>query len=139
VTQLAASVSTARQEPLIVLIVEDDDDTREMYRWYLSRCGLVVEEARSGPEAIAKTRIVRPDVVVADITLPGVDGFEVCRAVRRDPATAPIPFIALTGYSRPDGPEKARRAGFDVFLLKPTPLSRVLVEIFRLARRSACI
>ncbi len=131
---MAIPASTAAHARMIVLVADDDADTRDMYRCYLCSRGLIVEEACNGLEAIAKARAIHPDVVLAEVTLPGVDGFELCREIRQDPRTARIAFIAVTGYSRPDGADRARRAGCDAFLLKPTTPEQVLAEIGRLTR-----
>lgn len=134
------TVSTARDgDALIVLFAEDDSDTREMYQVYFSGCGLIPEVARSGREAMAKAIRIHPDVIVLDITLPDMDGFEVCRAIKRDPATSAIPVIAATGYCRRDAIDQARGAGFDSYLLKPSAPDRLLAEIRRVAGRATSI
>jgi two-component system cell cycle response regulator DivK len=132
------TVSTARDgDALIVLFAEDDTDTREMYELYFSGCGLIPELASDGPEAVAKALRIHPDVIVLDITLPYMDGFDVCRAIKRDPGTSAIPVIAATGYWRQDTAELARDAGFESFLLKPCAPSQLLEEIRRVAPTTA--
>ncbi len=129
-----ATVSTTRDDDaLIVLFAEDDRDTRDMYEVYFSSCGLIPELACDGREAVEKAVQIRPDVIVLDITLPYMDGFDVCRAIKRDPATSAIPVIAASGYWRRDTAEQARDAGFESFLLKPYAPDRLLEEIRRVA------
>jgi CheY-like chemotaxis protein len=103
--------------PRRVLIVEDNDDVRVGLRLQLSLAGHEVHEAVTGPEGVEAARRVRPDVVLLDIGLPGLDGYQVAQALRRDGAAQKI--IAITGYGQPDDVERMRRAGIDDHLIKP--------------------
>src|SRR5262245_40005120 len=90
-----------------VLVVEDDPTVREIVTRYLEREGYTVQSSGDGSDAVARAGTVRPDLVVLDLMLPGIDGREVCRRIRQD---APVPIIMLTAL----GTEDDRVAGFDL-------------------------
>ena len=81
-----------------MLIADDNRDTREMYTHYLGMIGYVVETAADGREAILKARLLRPAVIVLDLGMPGMDGWEAMRLIRADAKTATTPIIVLTGH-----------------------------------------
>ncbi len=110
--------SQAEQAPL-VLIVDDYEDNRDMYSQYLQFAGLRVAEAANGKEALAKTAELMPDLIVMDLSLPGVDGWQATRAIKKDPKTRGILVLALTGHALEGASEGARAAGCDAFLTKP--------------------
>ncbi len=99
----------------LVLLVEDDPDTREMYSEFLSHSGLRVAEAPSGRRALESAREQRPDVVVTDIAMPGMDGLELSRRLRSSDPTRDVPIIAVSGNAS----ERAREAGANIVLEKP--------------------
>jgi CheY-like chemotaxis protein len=103
---------------LRVLIVEDNDDARDMLRTALALRGHDVVEAKDGPGGVEMAERTRPDVALVDVGLPGFDGYEVARRVRRLVGRA-IRLVALTGYGRPEDRARAREAGFDAHLVKP--------------------
>jgi CheY-like chemotaxis protein len=105
-----------------VLLVEDDRDTRQMYSEFLSYSGLEVTEAPTGYRALERAREHRPDVVVTDIAMPGMDGLELSRTLRREDATSDVPIIAVSGNAS----ERAREAGCNVVLEKPCAPDRLL-------------
>ena len=101
-----------------MLLVEDYDDTREMYREYLEFCGFDVATARNGIEAIELATTMHPDVVLMDLSLPIMDGWEATRRLRSSPDTAALKIIALSAYPRAldnSSPE----FGCDAFIAKP--------------------
>lgn len=105
---------------LIVLLVEDDQDGRRMYADWLTEAGFFVDQAHNGLQALERAFDSRPDVVVADLNIPGIDGFELTRRLKQDPRTATIPVLAVTGYvAFASDPSRARRAGCDAVLQKP--------------------
>ena len=106
-------------KPHKVLIVDDFEDNRSMYAEYLRYAGLDVVEARDGAEAIEMARTEMPDLVVMDLSLPVIDGWEATRRIKHDPATREIPIIALTGHALEGHSQGAREAGCDWFLAKP--------------------
>jgi CheY-like chemotaxis protein len=114
-----------------VLVVEDNRDAAETLRDLLGLMGHEVEVAYSGPEGLAAARRCRPDVVLCDVGLPGMDGYALAAELRADPETAPARLIAVSGYGQVEDQDRARDAGFDLHLTKPVDperLSRLLAE-----------
>jgi two-component system cell cycle response regulator DivK len=110
-----------------VLIVDDFEDNRTMYAEFLRYSGFEVVEAANGLEAIEKARAHLPHLVVMDLSLPVLDGWEATRRLKGDPATSHIPIIALTGHALEGHSQGARAAGCDGFLAKPC-LPETLLE-----------
>ena len=102
-----------------VLVIEDNPDAAESLRDVLELSRHTVELAYSGFSGIEKARTFGPDVVLCDIGLPGMDGYEVAKALRHDPELRSVKLVALTGYAAPDDIAKAQEAGFDDHLAKP--------------------
>ncbi len=102
-----------------VLVVEDNRDAAEMLRDLLELEGHLVELAFDGQAALAKARTFHPDVVVCDIGLPEMNGFEVARALRAEPGPSRPTLVALSGYAQPEDVARGREAGFDAHLAKP--------------------
>jgi CheY-like chemotaxis protein len=123
-------MSASPSAPLI-LIVEDFDDAREMYREYLEFSGFRVETARDGGEAIEKTRSLSPDLVLMDLSLPGIDGWEATRLLKADPSTRKIPIVALSAHALATEGERARKAGCDGFIAKPCLPPDLVTELSR--------
>ena len=124
----------------LVLIAEDDTDNREGYAEYLSYLGYEVAQASTGPEALARTRELRPDVLLLDLALPEMDGWEVARQVRADPQVVHTRIIAWSACVCPSDVSRAVDAGCDLFLDKPCYPQRVaeaIQELLLLGRRSA--
>jgi two-component system CheB/CheR fusion protein len=114
-----------------VLIVEDNADAREMLGQLLAMDGHRVEEAQDGRQAIELALRWRPDVVLVDIGLPGMSGYDLARALRASPVGGEVRLVALTGYGQPADRAQAREAGFDAHLVKPVDpeqLTRVLAR-----------
>jgi CheY-like chemotaxis protein len=116
------------------LIVDDVEDNRRIYAMFLSRAGFDVTTAVDGRAALAKARALTPDLVVMDLAIPGIDGWEVTRRLKRDRRTRDIPVIALTGYVLAGARERARQAGCDSFLTKPCLPDALTREIRRVLR-----
>src|SRR4051794_36852226 len=102
----------ANDAPLI-LVVDDFEDNRAMYVEYLQFQGFRVAEALNGEEAVDRTRALSPAIVVMDLSLPVMDGWEATRRIKADPKTAAIRVIALTGHAEPAHAKKALDAGCD--------------------------
>jgi CheY-like chemotaxis protein len=102
-----------------VLIVEDNTDAAESITMLLELLGHRVRAAHDGPAGIAEASSDPPDLMLVDIGLPGMDGYEVARRIRLDPSLADVVLIALTGYGRDDDRRRAVAAGFDHHLVKP--------------------
>ena len=117
----------------LVLIVEDDESSREMYSELLGSAGYAVLVARNGDEALRAARRHRPRVVVTDVSMPGMDGWALSRALRKDRATSRVGIIAVTGHARDIEVERrAREEGIDVLLVKPCSPDELLGEIRKL-------
>jgi CheY-like chemotaxis protein len=121
----------ARPLPM-VLLVDQDDDNRAMYGQYLKAANWIVEEAADGRDALAKALALRPDLIVTEIRLPGIDGFELCKLLRRDFATRAIPIVVVTGDAYTPDLKLALNAGATSVLLKPCVPEAVLTEAIRL-------
>jgi CheY-like chemotaxis protein len=126
--------SAARPRPKtpLILVVDDYADNREMYSAYLRFQGLEVVEAANGTEALEHAFERLPDLVVMDLSLPGVDGWEATRLLKADARTKHIPVIAVTGHALAGAPERAAEAGCDGFLTKPCLPEDLLREIQRM-------
>jgi CheY-like chemotaxis protein len=128
----APATSTGRR-PLI-LIVDDMEDIRDLYSVYLSREGFRPECATNGFEALSKATVMGPDVIVMDLNLPELDGWEATRRLKANDLTRGIPVIALTGLSVAHSKAKALEAGCDGFLTKPCYPETLADEIRRVLR-----
>jgi two-component system cell cycle response regulator DivK len=125
-----------------VLLVEDDPAGRRLYARWLIDAGFRVDEAHNGLQALERALESVPDVVVTDLDIPGIDGFELTRRLRRDARTQHVPVLAVTGYAAfAADPARARRAGCDAVLPKPcspeeleTAVRSVVEERFRLGQ-----
>jgi CheY-like chemotaxis protein/nitrogen-specific signal transduction histidine kinase len=120
---------------LSIAIVEDNDDVRDMLRLLLESEGHRVEVAGDGRAGLALLRELEPDVALIDIGLPGLDGYQIARAVRADRGGEAIRLIAMTGYGRDEDRARGAEAGFDVYLVKPIDGRRLLELIGELASR----
>ena len=119
-------------EPL-VLLVEDDRSTRVMYRDYLSHSGFRIIDAHNGYQALEKAREMQPQAVVTDLAVPGMDGFEFCKALQQCDETRRIPVLAVTGHAEYlADPERFRHAGILQVLTKPCPPDVLANELRRL-------
>jgi len=118
------------RQPL-VLVVEDHADSREMYVHFLAMSGFRTAEAVNGQEAIQLAVDLRPELIVTDLSLPGLDGCEVIGRLKADAATRDIPIIALTAHADPASALRARQAGCSAFLAKPCLPDALVAEINR--------
>jgi CheY-like chemotaxis protein len=118
-------------EPL-VLVVEDYQDAREMYSAYLQFSGYRVAEATNGLEAIEKTLELMPDIILMDLALPKVDGWEATKRLKSDERTKHIPIVALTGHALAGFADGARAAGCDAFVTKPCLPDALVAEVRRM-------
>ncbi|WP_298232478.1 response regulator [uncultured Azohydromonas sp.] len=134
----ANPVQAAETRGCRVLAVDDNIDAADTVAMFLRMEGHSVETAHSGPEAVERAKAFQPEVVLLDIGLPGMDGFEVVRHLRALPATQHALVIALTGYGQKSDQAQAQQAGFDHHLVKPADIAALaaLIEQWR-ARRAA--
>ena len=112
-----------------ILIVEDNEPNRDMLSRRLERRGFEVVVAVDGAEGVAKSKSEHPDIVLMDMSLPVMNGWEATRAIKADPATQTMPVIALTAHSMPGDREKAMEAGCDDYDVKPVDLPRLLEKM----------
>ena len=115
-----------------ILIVEDNEDNRIIYSTFLEHAGYRVIEAVTGPDGVARARADRPDLILMDISVPGMDGWEATKILKGDPETRPIKIIALTAHALADDRERSFQVGCDGYLAKPIEPKGVLAEVERL-------
>jgi len=122
---------TEQNAPLI-LVVDDYQDAREMYAEYLQFSGFRVAEARNGNEAVEQAFALKPDLILMDLQMPRMDGWEATRRLKADDSTKHIPIVALTGHALAGASEGAKRAGCDSFVTKPCLPDDLVVEVKRM-------
>jgi two-component system cell cycle response regulator DivK len=127
---MSARTKTGPDKPR-VLLVDDYPDAREMYTEYLEYSGFDVIQATNGVEALQKATELTPDIVLMDLSLPVMDGWEATRRLKADARTAGIPVVALTGHALAGMSEGALRAGCDAFITKPCLPDDLVREIRR--------
>jgi CheY-like chemotaxis protein len=116
----------------LILVVDDFEDNRAMYVQYLGFEGFRVIEAENGREALDKALAQLPDLVVMDLSLPVMDGWEATRRLKADDRTRHIPVMALTGHALEGQSQRAKAAGCDVYLTKPCLPEQLVSEIRRM-------
>ncbi|NUO39981.1 MAG: response regulator [Gemmatimonadaceae bacterium] len=116
---------------MTVLLVEDNEDNRIIYSTVLRHTGYAVVEALDGVQALELARSVRPDLILMDISIPEIDGWEATRILRQDAETRDIPIVALTAHALADDRERATLVGFTSYLAKPIEPRAVVAEVRR--------
>jgi CheY-like chemotaxis protein len=124
------TAKSERVRPLI-LLVEDQSDLRRLYAQQLTMSGFDVVEAADGAEAVRWTSAHSPDVVLMDLSLPVLDGWEATRRLKGDRKTAHIPVVALTAHDGAGDLQQATEAGCDWFVPKPCPPDALIAEVRR--------
>jgi CheY-like chemotaxis protein len=122
----------SQQNQPLILVVDDYQDAREMYAEYLQFSGFRVAEARNGNEAVEQAFALKPDLILMDLSLPGMDGWEATRRLKADDRTKHIPIVALTGHALAGASEGAKKAGCDSFVTKPCLPDDLVVEVRRM-------
>jgi len=117
-----------------VLLIEDNADARRTLRQLLEQDGHRVDEDGDGLSGLARAEATRPDIILVDIGLPGMDGYELARRIRAQRGAEPI-LVAVTGYGQADDQRRSREAGFDAHLTKPVTPDHLAEVLARLARR----
>ena len=112
-----------------VLVVEDHEDNRRIVRDLLTSAGYEVVEALTGVEGVTMAETHRPDLILMDIQLPGLDGYEATRRIKANPVLRAIPIIAVTSYALSGDDVKAREAGCDAYVTKPFSPRALLAKI----------
>ena len=118
----------------MILVVDDTLDARELYAEYLRIAGLRAEVAEDGYDALAKAGALHPSVIIMDLAMPRMDGWEATRRLKSNPATRDIPIIALTGHVIERSRERAIEAGADGYLTKPCFPDSLLAEVHRVMK-----
>jgi two-component system cell cycle response regulator DivK len=112
-----------------ILVIEDQEDNRAILRDLLTAAGFAYLEAVNGIDGVAAAVRERPDLILMDIQLPEIDGYEATRRIKADPALAPIPVIAVTSYALSGDDAKARAAGCDDYVTKPYSPRQLLAKV----------
>jgi len=113
-----------------ILVVDDNSLNLELVTDLLQDAGYTITQARTAEEALDSVRVMRPDLILMDIGLPGMDGHAAVRALKQDPETRAIPTVALTAYAMAGDEERARSSGFDGYITKPIQ-TRILADTVR--------
>ena len=109
-----------------VLVVDDEPEITEIVETFLAENGFKVAIENSPHNAIRKAKEFKPDVILLDIMMPGVDGYDICQSLKQDPAFANVPVIFLTGKDRSDDMGRSFKSGGDMFIKKPFSCERLL-------------
>ena len=133
--QVDAVSTSGRRDARVILVVDDTSDTRDIYSLYLSSKGFKVPTARDGISGLEAASVHQPDVIVMDLSMPGVDGIEATRRLKADPRTAHIPVVLLTAYPLNAVQGGALEAGADDFLTKPCLPDKLERHVRRLLAR----
>ena len=130
------AVSTAVVEgAALVLIIDDGDDSRALYRSHLEHAGYRVVEAADATDGIAMAKELLPAIVVMDLSMPGIDGWEATRLLKSDATTRGIGIVALSAFHEPESRRRAREAGADFFLAKPCLPRELALHVSECIRR----
>ena len=112
-----------------ILVVEDHEDNRQILRDLLASAGYAMIEAHNGEDGVAAAAAEHPDLILMDIQLPILDGYEATRRIKADPALKAIPIIVVTSYALSGDEDKARAAGCDAYIAKPYSPRLLLARI----------
>ena len=123
------------KRPVMILVVEDEADAARLLQYHLQRHGYRTRVATDGRTALNIALTERPDLVVLDLMLPHLDGFELCRLLRAAPVTATVPIVMVTARSDTTDRLKGFRLGADDYVTKPYEMAELLARVQRLLRR----
>ncbi len=112
-----------------ILVIEDHEDNRRIMNFTLSAAGFEMIEAVTGDEGVAMAESERPDLILMDIQLPGIDGYEATRLIKAKPALRHIPIIVVTSYALSGDEVKAKEAGCNAYLAKPFRPRELLAKV----------
>ena len=113
----------------LILLIEDHEDNRRIVRDLVTSVGYALVEATTGEDGVTAVEAHHPDLVLMDIQLPGIDGYEATRQIKAIPAFAKLPIIAVTSYALSGEEKKAREAGCDDYVPKPFSPRQLLTKI----------
>jgi CheY-like chemotaxis protein len=122
---------------LRILVADDNDATTKMFGWMIEILGHEVRVVLDGPAAIREAKSFLPHVLMLDINLPGLSGYEVCEQLHAEPALQKSVFVAQTGWDQPEYIERSKQAGFDHHWVKPILLDRIEELLSSLSGRKA--
>ena len=122
-------------QPSRILVVEDNREAADMFVMMLQTCGYEAQAAYSGQTALEMAVPYPPDIVLLDIGLPGMDGYEVARHLRQHPQTKEVWVIAMTGYGQAAACQCTQEAGFDYHLVKPVDMRQLRALLATLAKK----
>ncbi len=112
-----------------ILIIEDTEDNRQILRDLLGMAGYTLVEAGDGAEGVARAAEHRPDLILMDIQMPVMDGYEATRRIKADPVLKSIPVVAVTSYALSGDEAKTREAGCDAYIAKPYSPRQMLAKV----------
>jgi two-component system cell cycle response regulator DivK len=112
-----------------ILVVEDTEDNRQILRDLLGMAGYEMIEAHDGAQGVAMAAEHKPDLILMDIQMPVLDGYEATRRIKADPALAAIPIVAVTSYALSGDEQKARDAGCNDYIAKPYSPRQMLAKV----------
>ena len=118
-----------------LLLVEDEEDLAAMVSFRLRAAGYEVAVAYDGEEALEKVKTERPDLIILDLMIPKIDGYQVCDRLKKDPAFSKIPILIFTAKAQQKDIERGKRAGADDYLIKPFQPQDLLEKIRELAQK----
>ena len=112
-----------------ILVVDDEPMARQLLQLMLRNPEYVVDEAKDGYEALEKVQTFKPDLLIMDVMMPGLDGFSVCRQLRAQPETADVPIILLSAKTHPSAVREGLDAGATKYMFKPTVRIELLEQV----------
>ena len=124
-----------QKETAKILVIDDEPEITEIIDTFLTEFGFKVETINSAMEAVNKAQQFKPEIVLLDIMMPGMDGYDICAQLKKDPQFAKIPIIFLTGKDRNDDMGRSFKSGGDMFIKKTFSCERLL-EIINIVRMS---
>ncbi len=120
-----------------VVIVDDDRETREALQAALEQRGYAVVQAQSGLRLVSYLHVDRPDVILLDVMMSWIDGFELCRAIKRNPEFRNIPVVFISGRSDPQDVREGLACGATAYFVKPLDMEALLAKVDELSARSS--
>lgn len=117
-----------------ILLVDDNEHNLELLQAYVEDLGWELRSARDGAEAIAMVRAQQPDIILLDVMMPRMSGYQVCSTLKRDPATRDIPIVMVTALNEVGDAERAVESGADDFLTKPVNRLELITRVKSLVR-----
>jgi two-component system cell cycle response regulator DivK len=112
-----------------ILVVEDHEDNRRILRDLLTSVGFQLIEAENGPDGVQMAKVHHPDLILMDLQLPGIDGYEAARQIKAEPQLSSVPIIAVTSYALSGDEERAYAAGCSAYISKPYSPRQLLARI----------